>query len=415
MKKIISFVLVLTMVFGMFAIAGVQTAAAGNSISNAYAQNNLNTYIRFIEQTGIRHNSGTYKWRYAGDTADKEHNIYMELRAYYVYGKYIKFVSTIQENTAVPSYKMTTAVYIPLNYNAKASVVYHYEDVEGETLDTKSVISIPAFNGENAVFEKTGGNVEESAAEINEACNSFLYATLLLADNHIYETAHMDAGVLGFGFAGLCEEHEWHNHIEPATTAKDGIAKTKMCTFCGKLQQVKKINKIQLISLSKTAFYYNGKVQTPRVAVKDSKGTLLKEGTDYTITLSKGRKDIGQYAVVVTFKGNYSGKKTMYYTINPLKTTLTGVSAGKNTATVKWKKVSGVSGYQIQYADNAAFKGAKKFNVKKAATVSQVIKNLQSGKQCFVRVRTYKATLFKGTETVYVYSGWSAVKSAKVK
>ena len=105
----------------------------------------------------------------------------------------------------------------------------------------------------------------------------------------------------------------------------------------------------------------------------------------------------------------------MYYTINPLKTTLTGVSAGKKTATVKWKKVSGVSGYQIQYADNAAFKGAKKINAKKAATVSQVIKNLQSGKQCFVRVRTYKATLFKGTETVYVYSGWSAVKSAKVK
>ena len=72
-----------------------------------------------------------------------------------------------------------------------------------------------------------------------------------------------------------------------------------------------------------------------------------------------------------------------------------------------WKKLTNVSGYQIQYAPNKKFKKAKSKTVK---STSVTIKKLKKKKTYFVRVRAYK--LVDGKK---VYGKWSVVKKVKIK
>lgn len=94
----------------------------------------------------------------------------------------------------------------------------------------------------------------------------------------------------------------------------------------------------------------------------------------------------------------------------PKASDLKSVKAGKKKITVKWKKVSGVTGYEIQTATNKKFsKNVKLTTVKKASKVSATVNRLKSKKTYYVRVRAYKIT-----SGVKVYSKWSK-KTLKVK
>ncbi|MBQ9965745.1 MAG: fibronectin type III domain-containing protein, partial [Clostridia bacterium] len=131
----------------------------------------------------------------------------------------------------------------------------------------------------------------------------------------------------------------------------------------------------------------------------------------YTVKYASGRKNVGKYKVTITFKGNYSGTKTLYFKINPVKTSITKLTAAKKALTVSIsKKTKQVTGYEIQYATNKKFSKAKKATIKSYKTTKTTLKKLSSKKTYYVRVRTYK-TLGK---TKY-YSGWSTVKSKKTK
>ena len=87
-------------------------------------------------------------------------------------------------------------------------------------------------------------------------------------------------------------------------------------------------------------------------------------------------------------------------------TTITSVKAQSKAFTVKWKKKSGITGYQIQYSTNSKFKkGNKSIKIKNAKTISKKITKLKAAKKYYVRIRTYKGKK---------YSKWSKVKSAKI-
>lgn len=87
-------------------------------------------------------------------------------------------------------------------------------------------------------------------------------------------------------------------------------------------------------------------------------------------------------------------------------TTIISVKAQNKAFTVKWKKKSSITGYQIQYSTNSKFKkGNKSIKIKSAKTVSKKITKLKSNKKYYVRIRTYKGKK---------YSKWSKVKSAKI-
>ena len=187
--------------------------------------------------------------------------------------------------------------------------------------------------------------------------------------------------------------------------------------YSGTVKKTFKINpaKVSNVKLSSTSYTYNGKTKTPSVTVKDSKGRKLKNGTDYTVKYSSGRKNVGRYAVKVTFKGNYTGSKTVYYYIVPKSTSISRVSALRKGFKLSWKKQkTQTTGYQIQYSTSKKFKKAKAVNVSKNKTTSKYIKKLSSKKKYYVRVRTYKKVKING-KTKKVYSSWSKTKTVKTR
>lgn len=94
----------------------------------------------------------------------------------------------------------------------------------------------------------------------------------------------------------------------------------------------------------------------------------------------------------------------------PAKTKIQKISAGKKSITAQWKKVAGVSAYQVQIATNKKFsKNKKTFKVSKKSTKVK-IKKLKAKKVYYVRVRSYKKVNGKK-----VYSKWSTVRKVKTK
>ena len=92
-------------------------------------------------------------------------------------------------------------------------------------------------------------------------------------------------------------------------------------------------------------------------------------------------------------------------------TSITSLSAKDNGFTVKWKKKTKITGYQIQYSTSSKFsmKNTKTVKIKKAKTASKKITDLKSSKKYYVRIRTYKIVKKKKS-----YSSWSKKKSVTI-
>lgn len=164
-------------------------------------------------------------------------------------------------------------------------------------------------------------------------------------------------------------------------------------------------------TLSTTKYIYNGKVRTPAVTVKNASGVKLVKDKDYTIKYSSGRKNVGKYKVTITFKGNYSGSKTLYFTIKPKSVSIKSISAGRKSLKVKVnKRTVQVTGYQIHYSTSKTFKNYKYKYITNYKKDTFDLKSLSAKKNYYVRVRSYK----KVGNVVY-YSAWSTVKYKKTK
>jgi hypothetical protein len=165
---------------------------------------------------------------------------------------------------------------------------------------------------------------------------------------------------------------------------------------------------IRLTSLYPT---YTGKEQKPLEYV-EFKGVRLTEGKDYTADYINN-KNIGTATVTVKGIGIYSGTAYKEFTIvkpRPAKSAVKKLKRRSKAFYVKWKRVSGISGYQIQYSTNKNFRNAKKLTVNSKSAVSKTVKNLKSKKVYYVRVRTYKTV-----NKTRFYSAWSGYKSIKTR
>ena len=217
----------------------------------------------------------------------------------------------------------------------------------------------------------------------------------------------------------------WGNIAKIAHTTKQTVTKAtptangtivNYCSVCKKTLSTTVIPNASSIKLKATSLTYNGKVRTPKVIVKDRTGKTLVKNTDYTVSYAKGRKYVGKYAVKITFKGKYSGTKTLYFTIKPKATNISSLTAGSKKFTVKWKKqATQTTGYQVQVATNKKFKKNKKtVTIKKQKTTKTTVKKLKAKKKYYVRVRTYKTVKING-KSIRIYSGWSKAKTVTTK
>ncbi len=195
---------------------------------------------------------------------------------------------------------------------------------------------------------------------------------------------------------------------------KVGTAKVTITGIGNFSGQVTKKFKISRKSVSKLKYStiqdytYRGKLIKPSVTVKNG-SVKLKKGTDYTISYSSN-KAIGKATVKIKGKGSYTGTKKLTFKILPRKTVLGIVrSAAKGALTVSWGKVSGIDGYQIEYAPKSSFKGSKR-EAFGAGTTSRTITGVKSASRCYVRVRT-----FKKVGTAFYFSVWSSVKNTTVR
>lgn len=205
-------------------------------------------------------------------------------------------------------------------------------------------------------------------------------------------------------------QHTEKSVLTKATIKKNGSYEYT-CDVCGtQTKATKVICSAKTIKLSSSEVTYNGKKRSPKVIVKDSNGNKISS-KNYTVKkYTKSPKNPGKYKIKVTLKGEYSGSKTMYFTILPKTTKFSKVTAGDNSVTLKWKTVkSQADGYKIEYSTNSKFKSkyTKSIVVKGKNKAIKTIKNLKNKKIYYVRISSYKGKKF--------YSNWSDKKAFKTK
>lgn len=153
---------------------------------------------------------------------------------------------------------------------------------------------------------------------------------------------------------------------------------------------------------------YTGKNITQSVKVKYN-GKTLKSGTDYTVSYSNNKK-VGTATVKITGKGQYGGTVSKTFKINPAKQKIQKLTAKSKAFFIDWAQKGSATGYEVQYATNSKFTGAKKLDVANNKTDKMTISKLSANKKYYVKVRSY--TLVKGTK---YFGEWSAVKSVTTK
>ena len=127
-----------------------------------------------------------------------------------------------------------------------------------------------------------------------------------------------------------------------------------------------------------------------------------KRGVKYTYTVCAVTAD-GRFKT-----SDFSAAGVTAYRLSPVQiTALKNTAAGK--LLIRWGRNGACSGYQIQYASNKNFTGAKTVTVRNKETLSRTLTGLTKGRRYFVRVRTFKTI----TGSNY-YSVWSTVRSLKL-
>ena len=205
--------------------------------------------------------------------------------------------------------------------------------------------------------------------------------------------------------------------VTKATLTENGKAEY-LCGYCKKVVYTETIYFPKTIKLSATSLTYNAKTRTPGVTVKDSAGNVLTKGTDYTVTYSSGRRNVGTYKVTVKMIGNYTGTKTLSFKIKPmdiskctvkLSATSLTYNAKTRTPTVTVINANGVkltkdTHYTVTYASGRRNVGTYKVTVKLkgnytgSKTLSFKIKPMDISK-CTVKLSATSLTYNGNTRT----------------
>ncbi len=274
---------------------------------------------------------------------------------------YTRFISATNERQTLSSYNAAAGNgyyyfdvmlragtnYINVTSVSKAQIDYYIE------VSNSVVIPTPVVN--NLKIE--GTKVSVSWSQLSGIDGFEIYRKV---NNEAWKLALTGGSrTIGFYQTGTNFNHTYQFRVRAYKT----IGNTKLYS---NWSNIRALNPTPTnIKLSASTYTYNGKVKTPSVVIKDKTGRTLKKGTDYTVSYASGRKSVGKYKVNITFKGNYSGKKTVYFKIVPKGTSVSKVTAAKKSLKVKLKKqTSQTSGYQIQYSTSKKFTSAKTVTVK---------------------------------------------------
>lgn len=151
---------------------------------------------------------------------------------------------------------------------------------------------------------------------------------------------------------------------------------------------------------------YSGKTKKPGLTIKNGNYSLTAN-YDYTLSY-KNNKKIGTATVTITGKANFTGTKKVTFKIVPKKVTNVKIKSSKSkTATLSWKKVTGITGYEVAYSTKKS-SGYKSAGTTKSISLTK--KKLKKNKKYYLKVRAYKTINGKK-----YYSSYSTPKIIKVK
>ena len=115
---------------------------------------------------------------------------------------------------------------------------------------------------------------------------------------------------------------------------------------------------------------------------------------------------------IAAIESNAKCDYTLYAKWTKVKVAKVSITSAKNSKSkqslLKYKKVSGVKGYEISYSMDKKFK--KAVTKKNTTKTSYTIKKLKKGKTYYVRIRAYKVDSTGGK----VYGKYSSVKKVKI-
>ena len=213
---------------------------------------------------------------------------------------------------------------------------------------------------------------------------------------------------------------DYQDFFYPGTAS---VIITGLDNFTGEVIETFKIVKRHIGNVTiRTSFDANNKLV---VAVNNGSYSMTY-GTDYTYTVYTD--SVGNITITFTGLGeNYTGTfvkrieaadnpAAIYMTTTPAPTV--GVeevkikkvkNVKKYKAKLSWKKLSGVSGYQLRYADNSIFKKAVVKNIKKSKA-EYTISKLELKKKYYFSIRAYRIV-----NNVTYYGKWSKKEKVKIK
>ena len=167
-------------------------------------------------------------------------------------------------------------------------------------------------------------------------------------------------------------------------------SKTAEFTITKAPEQPKKIDISKAsITLSKTSYTYDGKAKTPSATVKLN-GKMLALNTDYTVSYSNNTK-VGTAKATMTGKGNYTGSKSVNFTIVK--------AAGQSDSKITCKKTV----YKVAY-------GAKPFKIN-ASSKSKMAFTSSKPKVAAVGKNTGRVTIKNtGVATITLKAGKESKK-----
>ena len=168
----------------------------------------------------------------------------------------------------------------------------------------------------------------------------------------------------------------------------------------------KNMSSVSISNISTKSFTGKAIAQSAKLKYKRS---TLKNGRDYTVSYSSN-KNVGTATIKFTGKGSYGGVVTKTFKINPAKQNIQKLKSKSRSFFMDWAQKGSATGYEIQYATNSKFRGAKKVTVTNNKTDKKTISKLSGKKKYYVRVRSY--TTVKGKK---YYGAWSSTKSVTTK
>lgn len=325
--------------------------------------------------------------------------------------------------------------------------VYHITDTKTPTSSYRLYIPVSAEYGDARIFSYSAETDE--LAEFVPTVNDNLYSVVVSDISYIVVSdkggkinlANADISVSDcvyngkakkpavevtcFGMAVSSSQYQlkYENNIN-AGTAKVTVTAAAGGDFTGSVTKKFKIKKAtNKITVANKTIVRSVSKKTQKISLGAS-AKYRKLVYEYTCTNNKVKVDSKGR---VTLPKNYSGKvvvtiktaKDANYTTATQKVTITVPEKAKlskvenasgSKAKVSWKKVSGMTGYQIQYAANPKFSKAKTVRVKGASKTSGTIKGMDKGKTYYIRIRSYKTASGKN----YV-SAWSTAKKITIR